>query len=110
MVCHLQPHTPGCGWAYNQCISGVDLLDQRHLAHGPAWLTHADSEAPQAFNVSGPWTKKRNRIRNHGKARQRETTWRHACRRVLHVVEVAEEVAHALAGGDHRRVRAHVAL
>ena len=55
MVCHLQPHTPGCGWAYNQCISGVDLLDQRHLAHGPAWLTHADSAAPQAFNVSDPF-------------------------------------------------------
>ena len=55
MVCHLQPHTDCRVWAYNLCMSGVDLLDQRHLAHGPAWLTHADSVAPQAFNVCGPF-------------------------------------------------------
>ena len=57
MVCHLQPHTDCRVWTptWTPPHTDVDLLDQRHLAHGSsAWLTYIRVSA-QAFNVCGPF-------------------------------------------------------
>ena len=58
MVCHLQPHTDCRVWTptWTPPHTDVDLLDQRHLAHGSsAWLTYIRVSA-QAFNVCGPFS------------------------------------------------------